>query len=861
MTVGAVAVDLVDRDHAVALVLGSLSEADPLAVVSANLDHIHHFAHDESWARRAPALPSEGAAEGLRWLTLLDGVPLVRTANARSGRDWPKLSGSDLIVTLLESAADVGAKVGFLGGASLTHRELRARLADTMPSLRIAGTWAPARSELTDPAASRRIAAEIHAAGVEILVVALGKPLQEQWIARFGVATGARVLLAFGAVVDFLAGRVRRAPQRVADAGAEWAWRLMLEPRRLGRRYLIHGPPSLVQLRRSAKVVRGVAPPDSGLDRGKFAAREVHADVAAVVVTYNSASDIATLIDDLRVAAHGMALRLIVVDNQSADETVDRVREHGDVVLIESEGNLGYGGGLNAGLQAVGDCNAVVMLNPDLRVDQGSIGLMHSALVDGTIGAVVPLMVEEDGATYPSLRREPSLIRALGDALLGDRISVRPSFTSEVEMRSSSYLSAHDVDWATGAALMMPASVVREVGDWWDDYPIYSEETDYFRRIRETGRRIRFEPAAVVRHRGGGSGASVGLAALMAVNRVRYVERYHSRVYAALFRAVVALGESLRSYDVAHRYSMSVVVNKRRWQELPRISKPEARQELSGQRARGSVIVPACNEAAVIRRTLEPLSEAAADGYIELIVVCNGCTDDTAAIARAVPGVSVVELQHGSKPAALNAGDEAATLWPRLYLDADIQITASAVVAVLDRLGQGDVLAARPDHTYDCSGADAVVRSYYRARQRIPQHKRAMWGAGAYGLSSEGHHRLGTFPALTGDDLYVDSLFHADEKTVVPTEPSVVKTPANVGSLVKILRRAYRGGIELRGDDAGHRHGQNTGARTAFAVVRGVRGPRSAADAAVYLAMALAARRQVGDHPRWERDETSRVRT
>ena len=191
----------------------------------------------------------------------------------------------------------------------------------------------------------------------------------------------------------------------------------------------------------------------------------------------------------------------------------------------------------------------------------------------------------------------------------------------------------------------------------------------------------------------------------------------------------------------------------------------------------------------MIKRTLAPLSRAAVDGFIELIVVCNGCTDDTADVARSVPGVRVVELEQGSKPAALNAGDEAATLWPRLYLDADIQISAAAVLAVLDRLAQGDVLVARPDSRYDSRGASALVRSYYRARQRIPQHKLAMWGAGAYGLSAKGHQRFGAFPTVTGDDLYVDTRFDAHEKAVVATDPSVVKTPADAKSLLAILRR------------------------------------------------------------------------
>ena len=143
MLVGYVTVDLVNRESALSLILDSLSASDPLAVASANLDHIHHFADDESWVCRPPAVSVNGPAQGLRWLTLLDGVPLVRTANALSGRRWPKLSGSDLIYPILESAADLGVRVGFLGGAAETHsrlRELGRRTPSRPPHRRHLGT-------------------------------------------------------------------------------------------------------------------------------------------------------------------------------------------------------------------------------------------------------------------------------------------------------------------------------------------------------------------------------------------------------------------------------------------------------------------------------------------------------------------------------------------------------------------------------------------------------------------------------------------------------------------------------------------------------------------------------------------------
>lgn len=276
----------------------------------------------------------------------------------------------------------------------------------------------------------------------------------------------------------------------------------------------------------------------------------------------------------------------------------------------------------------------------------------------------------------------------------------------------------------------------------------------------------------------------------------------------------------------------------------------------------GAVVIPAYNEAAVIKRTLNPLSRAAVDGHLELVVVCNGCYDNTAEISRSVPGVRVVERAEGSKAAALNAGDDAVTAWPRVYLDADIQVSAGAVIAVLERLARGDVLVARPTAMYDAGGAGTLVRGYYRARDRVPQHKRAMWGAGAYGLSEEGHRRFGAFPMITGDDWFVDAQFSADEKAVVETDPLVVTTPANIKSLIAIRRRSHRGTGQLPAD----RHEsdlrtRNTALDTVVAVLRTVRGPRSLFDAAVYIGVALAARCSPRSAQVWERDESSRSGT
>ena len=107
-----------------------------------------------------------------------------------------------------------------------------------------------------------------------------------------------------------------------------------------------------------------------------------------------------------------------------------------------------------------------------------------------------------------------------------------------------------------------------------------------------------------------------------------------------------------------------------------------------------SIIIPAHNVLSVIARTLAPLASLAASGALEVIVACNGCSDDTAAIAGRFAGVTVIELAEPSRAAALNAGDEVATRWPRLYQDADIEVDPAALAAAIRALAGDGIFAA-----------------------------------------------------------------------------------------------------------------------------------------------------------------------
>lgn len=291
-------------------------------------------------------------------------------------------------------------------------------------------------------------------------------------------------------------------------------------------------------------------------------------------------------------------------------------------------------------------------------------------------------------------------------------------------------------------------------------------------------------------------------------------------------------------------------------------------------RSIGSVVIPAHNEAAVIRRCLDALFTGIGRHELDVVVVCNGCTDETAELARSSGhAVRVVDLATASKTAALRAGDDVAVGFPRVYLDADVVLWGSAVRLVMDRLRSGAV-AARPPIEYDTARSSPLVRGYYRARSRIPAVMGSLYGAGVYGLSEVGRSRFHAFPDVVGDDLWVDTHFEADEVEVVDCRPVLVVVPRHARALLRVLaraggrpiafRRTYRARAEEVPTYTFERTLRNTTVTTLRDLVRLVAtGPVPALDAAVYSAFALLAHLGLLLGPMssigWGRDDSSRA--
>ena len=296
---------------------------------------------------------------------------------------------------------------------------------------------------------------------------------------------------------------------------------------------------------------------------------------ALVVVTHNSADVLAGLADSLPDGLAGVpAWHLVVVDNASTDGTPEVVRRLlPDAELVPLGRNGGYAAGINAGLRVVPPDEVVVVLNPDLTLDAGCIAALLVTLGDGSVGAAVPRMLTPSGELSPSLRRDPSAMRAWSEALLGGRRASGLGL-GELVGDPQAYEIAHDVDWATGAALAISPIARARVGDWDESFFLYSEEVDWFRRLREGGLRVRYEPAAVVRHRGGAYDADPALWRILMANRVREHARRGGSLSRASHRLALLTGEVLRSpgaRGAAHRAgARAVLLPDRVPQEAPR---------------------------------------------------------------------------------------------------------------------------------------------------------------------------------------------------------------------------------------------------------------------------------------------------
>ena len=172
-------------------------------------------------------------------LLLADGVPLLWAAKFLGTPLKEKISGSDLFPKLCEIAAEKGYKVFFLGGRAGAGLKTAEVFKNKHSKIQVAGVYSPPFGFEQDEVENKKIIRMIKEAKPDILFVGLGAPKQEKWIYKYKDEYQVPVSIGVGASFEFASGFVKRAPVLMQKTGFEWFWRLMQEPKRLWKRYLI----------------------------------------------------------------------------------------------------------------------------------------------------------------------------------------------------------------------------------------------------------------------------------------------------------------------------------------------------------------------------------------------------------------------------------------------------------------------------------------------------------------------------------------------------------------------------------------------------------------------------------------------
>ena len=236
-----------------------------------------------------------------------------------------------------------------------------------------------------------------------------------------------------------------------------------------------------------------------------------------------------------------------------------------------------------------------------------------------------------------------------------------------------------------------------------------------------------------------------------------------------------------------------------------------------------SIVIPAYNEANGIERCLRALLVDAVDNLVDnlvIVVVANACKDDTAARARAFGnGVIVIETEQGGKTNAVNLGERTLRargldLYPRLFLDGDIELLPGSLPAMLAAAQAGEsprIVAARP--RFDASRSSLPVRLFYHGEAFNPYHRSgAPNGSGTFMVNAAGRARWDEFPAILADDSFVERRFAPSERATVAGATAIVRVPRTFTALRRIsarkrlaaTRRRPRIGGNLRGCGARH---------------------------------------------------------
>lgn len=240
---------------------------------------------------------------------------------------------------------------------------------------------------------------------------------------------------------------------------------------------------------------------------------DMSAELSVIIVNWNGGELLRRCVESLTASPPSAAYEVIVIDNNSSDESVARLRESeaartlGERLrVVENEDNLGFGRANNQAFKLTG-APLLFLLNPDTEVTPGAVDRLVAVVRSGgRVGMAGPKLLNEDGSVQVSVwRGDPSAWEALLTGFRLHKLLPRRARGELLLAEHWDYSRRREVGQLGGAAMMLKREVLEEVGGFDERFHMYGEDNEWCSRIRRAGWRIVFEPGAVVKHLGAAS--------------------------------------------------------------------------------------------------------------------------------------------------------------------------------------------------------------------------------------------------------------------------------------------------------------------------------------------------------------------
>lgn len=272
-------------------------------------------------------------------------------------------------------------------------------------------------------------------------------------------------------------------------------------------------------------------------------------DLSVVMVTHNGRELALSSLESAMSGVRRRDVEWVVVDSGSTDGTPDALEARWPGLHVLRLANVGFAAANNAGFRAARG-RYVLALNPDIELRWGDFDALVAAMdARPAVGAASVIQEESDG-TLQSIRRDPSLGRALSEALMLKRLPGCAGW-QERELDPDAYGEDREADWLVGAFLVLRWEALAAVEGFDERFFMYSEEADLCRRVRAAGWEVRHLPVMRILHYGGAPNPR--LAAQMTFARLQYAAKHFGRGRAFAFRGVMALHHLTRLLGVAAR--------------------------------------------------------------------------------------------------------------------------------------------------------------------------------------------------------------------------------------------------------------------------------------------------------------------